>query len=204
MAPLQSINNALRKVPAWSVYIVSAFYAAWQFWLALNQIGPYLSEPINTLERAYGEVGLQLLVLGLLVTPLRKWTGINLLKFRRAIGVSAFFMILAHFCVWAILDVGTFARVWTEVIKRPYITVGMASFVLMIPLAVTSNNQSVRKLGAATWRKLHKLTYPVALFGVVHYLWLVKGFQIEPIIYLGLVLGLLTARMKWHRARLVA
>ena len=204
MAPLQAINGALRKIPAWTIYMACALYAGWQFWLALNQIGPYLSDPINTLERAYGEVGLQLLLLVLLVTPLRNWTGINLLKFRRAIGVSAFFMILAHFCVWALLDVRSFARVWTEIVKRPYITVGMISFVLMIPLAVTSNNQSVRKLGAATWRKLHKLTYPVAIFGVIHYVWLVKGFQIEPLIYLGLILALLAARVRWRRARATA
>ena len=83
-------------------------------------------------------------MLGLLVTPLRKWTGVNLLKFRRAIGVSAFFLVLAHFSVWAVLDVQSLERVWTEIVKRPYVTVGMASFVLMIPLALTSNNLSVR------------------------------------------------------------
>ena len=194
MTPSQSINCALRKVPAWTVYIVGAVYAVWQFWLALNQIGPYLVEPINVLERAYGEVGLKLMVLGLLVTPLRKWTGVNLIKFRRAIGVTAFFFVLAHFLVFAILDVQSVSRVWTEIVKRPYVTVGMVSFLLMIPLAVTSNNLSVRKMGAAAWRKMHKLTYPAAILGAVHYLWLVKGFQLEPIIYLVVILGLVATR----------
>lgn len=194
MTPSQTINGGLRRVPAWTIYIVGAVYAVWQFWLALNQVGPYLVEPINVLERAYGEVGLILLVAGLLVTPLRKWTGVNLIKFRRAIGVTAFFYILAHFLVFAILDVGSLGRVWTEIVKRPYVTVGMVSFVLMIPLALTSNNRSVRKLGAASWRQLHKLTYPVAILGAVHYLWLVKGFQLEPIIYLLVILGLVAAR----------
>jgi len=188
------LNGVLRGIPAWTIYIVGAAYAVWQFWLALNQIGPYLVEPINVLERAYGEVGLKLVVLGLLVTPLRKWTGVNLIKFRRAIGVTAFFFILAHFLVFAVLDVQSVSRVWTEIVKRPYVTVGMASFLMLIPLAVTSNNLSVRKLGAATWRKLHKLTYPAAILGAVHYLWLVKGFQIEPIIYLVIILGLIATR----------
>ena len=201
----QSINGALRKVPAWTIYIVGAAYAVWQFWLALNQIGPYLVEPINVLERAYGEVALKLLVLGLLVTPLRKWAGVNLIKFRRAIGVTTFFFVLAHFLVFAILDVQSVERVWTEIVKRPYVTVGMVSFVLMIPLAVTSNNLSVRKLGAASWRKMHKLTYPVATLGAVHYLWLVKGFQLEPIIYLVIILGLVAVRyVSLERKRQIA
>ncbi len=196
------INGALRKVPAWTIYIVSALWAVWLFYLALT--GGLGVEPINALEREYGELGLKLLILGLLVTPLRKWTGVNLIKFRRAIGVTTFFMILAHFLVWAVLDVQTFERVWMEIVKRPYVTVGMLSFVMMIPLAVTSNNLSVRKLGAASWRKLHKLTYPIAVLGGVHYLWLVKGFQIEPIIYMAVILGLLAPRLKWNRARAIA
>jgi sulfoxide reductase heme-binding subunit YedZ len=169
-------------------------YAGWEFWRALNQLGPYLVEPINVLERTYGEIALIMLVAGLTVTPLRKWTGINLMKFRRAIGVSAFFFVLAHFLVFAILDVQSVSRVWEEVVKRPYVTVGMVSFLMLIPLAVTSNNLSLRKLGAASWRKLHKLTYPAAVLGALHYLWLVKGFQIEPIIYLIVILGLVASR----------
>lgn len=189
-----TINGGLRRVPAWTIYIAATVYAVWEFWRALNQIGPYLVEPINVLERAYGEIALILMVVGLVVTPLRKWIGLNLLKFRRAIGVTAFFFVLAHFLVFAILDVQSLERVWTEIVKRPYVTVGMASFLMLIPLAVTSNNLSVRKLGAATWRKLHKLTYPAAALGAVHYLWLVKGFQLEPIIYLVVILGLIATR----------
>lgn len=195
------INGALRKVPAWTLYIFGAFWAVYMFYLAAftSSFGP---EPINALEREYGSIGLKLLVLGLLVTPLRKWTGVNLIKFRRAIGVTTFFFILAHFLVFAILDVQTLERVWTEVVKRPYVTIGMAAFAMLIPLAVTSNNLAVRRMGAANWRKLHKLTYVVAVLAAVHYLWLVKGFQIEPIVYLVIILGLLAARVKWNRGQL--
>ncbi|SEW40215.1 sulfoxide reductase heme-binding subunit YedZ [Cognatiyoonia koreensis] len=191
---VSAINTGLRKVPAWTIYIVCAAYVGWQFWLAATQQGAYLVEPINVLERAYGEMALKLIVVGLFVTPLRNWFGLNLLRFRRAIGVSAFFLVLAHFLVFAILDVQSVARVWEEVVKRPYVTVGMASFLMLLPLAVTSNNLSVRKLGAAAWRKLHKLTYPAAILGAIHYLWLVKGFQIEPIIYLAVICGLVAMR----------
>lgn len=193
------INAALRRIPAWTLYIAGAAFAAWHFWLALNQVGPYLAEPINVLERKYGEVALILIVAGLVVTPLRKFVGLNLLKFRRAIGVTAFFYVLAHFLVFAILDVQSLARVWEEVVKRPYVTVGMASFLMLIPLAMTSNNWSLRKLGAASWRKLHKLTYPAAILGAVHYLWLARGFQWEPIIYLAIIGALLALRYKWTR-----
>jgi sulfoxide reductase heme-binding subunit YedZ len=202
VTPSQTINAVLRKLPAWTIYLATGAWVYWMFHLAnTGQLGV---EPINRLERAYGELGLQLLVVGLLVTPLRNLTGVNLLKFRRAIGVSAFFVILAHLMVWAVLDVHSLERVWTEIVKRPYVTIGMASFVLMIPLAVTSNNLSLRKMGAASWRKLHKLSYPVAVLGAVHYLWLVKGFQIEPITYLVIILALILIRMKWNRARAAA
>jgi len=201
MQVVGGINNGLRKVPAWLVYLGGLGWAAYLFWLGLsNQLGP---EPINTLERLYGDVAIKLLILGLAVTPLRKWPGLNLMKFRRAIGLTAFGFVLAHFMVFAILDVQTLERVWTEIVKRPYVTIGMAGFLLLIPLALTSNNLSVRKLGGAGWRKLHKLTYAAALLGAVHYLWLVKGFQIEPVVYTALIVGLLLTRIKWSRARAV-
>lgn len=201
MQVVGAVNTGLRKVPAWLVYLAGLAWAAYLFWLGLsNQLGP---EPINTLERLYGDVAIKLLILGLAVTPLRKWPGLNLMKFRRAIGLTAFGFVLAHFLVFAILDVQTLERVWTEIVKRPYVTIGMAGFLLLIPLALTSNNLSVRKLGGAGWRRLHKLTYGAALLGAVHYLWLVKGFQIEPVVYTALIVGLLLTRIKWSRARTV-
>lgn len=197
MSISNAINGALRKVPAWLIYVLATIWVGWVFYLgATNQLGP---EPINTLERAYGEMGLKFLVVGLAVTPLRNWTGINLIRFRRAIGVMTFFLIVAHFAVWALLDVQSFARVWTEIVKRKYVTVGMAAFMLLIPLAVTSNNLSIRKMGPLAWRKLHQLVYPIAILASVHYLWLVKGFQIEPIIYMAVILGLIATRYKFGR-----
>lgn len=188
-------NAALRRVPAWTIYIVGAVAIGWLFYLAAT--GQMGREPINALEREYGEVALKLMVFGLMITPLRRYVGLNLMKFRRAIGLTAFAFVLAHFLVFAILDVQSLSRVVEEVIKRPYVTVGMLSFLMMIPLAITSNNAMVRRMGAAGWRNLHKLTYPAAVLGAVHYLWLVRGFPYEPLVYMGLILGLLALRVKW-------
>ena len=194
---LSLINQPLRRVPPWTIYVASAAWCAWLFYLAAaGRMGP---EPIKALEHAYGIYALKLIVAILLITPLRKWTGLNLLRFRRAIGVSAFFVVVAHFAVWAILDVQTFARVWADIVKRPYVTIGMASLVLMLPLAITSNDRSLRRLGAAAWRKLHLLTYPVAVLAGLHFVWLVKGFQIRPLLYLVIIVGLLALRLKWKR-----
>jgi sulfoxide reductase heme-binding subunit YedZ len=194
---LNFLNQPLRRVLPWTIYVASAAWCAWLFYLAAaGRMGP---EPIKALEHAYGIYALKLIVAILLITPLRKWTGLNLLRFRRAIGVSAFFVVVAHFAVWAILDVQTFARVWADIVKRPYVTIGMASLVLMLPLAITSNDRSLRKLGAAAWRKLHLLTYPVAVLAGLHFVWLVKGFQIRPLLYLVVIVGLLALRLKWKR-----
>ena len=87
------------------------------------------------------------------------------------------------------------SAVWADIVKRPYITIGMAAFLLLIPLALTSNNASVRRLGPVVWRKIHWLTYPVAVLGAIHYIWLARGFAIEPLVYLGIILALLATRM---------
>lgn len=199
MTPIQRVNAAVRRVPGWLVYALGAAYGVWLFYLGAT--GGLGAEPINALERRYGEVAIQLILLSLAVTPLRRYLGVNMLPLRRAIGVLAFFFVLAHFLVWAVLDVQTVARVWDDILKRPYVTIGMAGFILLIPLALTSNNVAVRKLGPVVWRRLHRLAYPAAVLGAVHYVWLAKGFQIEPLVYLAITLGLLATRIARPQAR---
>ena len=185
-------NSAVRRVPAWPVYAVSAAYAGWVFFQgATGALGP---NPVEAIEHAYGEAALYLLIGGLAVTPLRRFAKLNLLKFRRAIGMACFFFVAAHLLTWAILDVQALDRVWADIVKRPYITVGMAGFTLLLPLAVTSNNLSVRKLGPK-WRQLHKLAYPAAVLGAVHYVMLVKGWQMKPLVMLAIILVLLALRL---------
>ena len=201
MTVASRINGVLRRVPAWPLYVIGAAYMAWEFWRALNGLGPYGVEPINVLERQYGEVALILLVAGLAITPLRTVTGVVLVKYRRAIGLLAFFFVLAHFLVFALLDVQTLGRVVTEVVKRPYVTIGFIAFLALIPLALTSNNWSIRRMGPVRWRRLHQLVYPAAVLGALHYIWLVKGWPLEPFLYMGAILGLLALRLKWSRIR---
>lgn len=187
------INKWTRKVPTWVLYSGLAIPAiVYFYWAVTNQLGV---DPLGRLEHQYGEWALQLLIAGLLVTPLRTYAKINLIKFRRAIGLMAFFYVTLHLSVWVVLDKQFFwGEIWADILKRPYITIGMSAFLVMVPLAITSNNWSLRKIGAATWRKLHKLTYYAALAGAVHYLLLVKSWPPEPIIYLSIVVGLLLLR----------
>ena len=194
------INGAARHVPTWVVYIVCLLPVPLLLYMA--QTGGLGRAPIKALEHELGEIALQLLLVGLCITPLRRFGGLNLLRFRRAIGLLAFVYVALHLLVWAVLDVQALDRVWADIVKRPYITIGMSAFVLMLPLAATSNNWSVRKLGVR-WRKLHTLTYAVALLGALHFVWLAKGVQIEPILYLTITIGLLLLRMTPKRRRAV-
>ncbi|MBN9889912.1 protein-methionine-sulfoxide reductase heme-binding subunit MsrQ [Salipiger abyssi] len=187
------INRLARRVPNWTLYILCPLPALWYLWLGLT--GGLGVEPIKALEHALGELALQLLIAVLCISPLRKHAGVNLLKFRRALGLIAFLYVTLHLLVWLLLDVQIPAQIWADIVKRPYITVGMAAFVLLIPLALTSNNLSLRRLGGKRWRQLHKLTYGAVLLGGLHYVMLAKGFQIEPLIYLAAILGLLALRL---------
>ena len=187
------LNALARRVPIWVVYTLYALPAPVLFYMGAT--GGLGVEPIKALERELGEIALQLLMIGLCITPLRRYLGVNLLKFRRAFGLLAFFYVALHLAVWLVLDVQIPEQIWVDIVKRPYVTIGMAAFVLMIPLALTSNNRAVRWLGAR-WRQLHRLTYVVAILGAVHFIWLSKGFQIEPLAYLGAIVGLLALRIR--------
>lgn len=189
---MQRLNQILRRVPVWLLYLVGLLPAPWLFYLALT--GGLGVEPIQALEHEYGELALQLLILGLAVSPLKRFTGLNLMRFRRAIGVLTISYAGFHLIVWLVLDVQIPSQIWADIIKRPYITVGMAAFLLMLPLAITSNNASVRRLGPA-WRQLHRLVYPAAVLAGLHYVMLAKGFRIEPLIYLLTISGLLLLRL---------
>jgi len=186
------INQLLRKVPTWLVYIVGLIPVP--LFLYLAQTGGLGREPIKALEHELGELALKLIIVGLAITPLRKFVGLNLIKFRRSIGVLAFTYVALHLLVWLVLDVGILSQIWADILKRPYITIGMVGFVVMIPLAVTSNNWSVKRLGGK-WRRLHQLTYVAAALGGLHFIMIAKGIQLEPLIYMAVILSLLVYRL---------
>jgi methionine sulfoxide reductase heme-binding subunit len=188
------LNEFLRRVPVWAVYVALALPAP--YYVYLGATGGLGAEPIRALELELGGQALMLLIVGLAITPVRRYLGLNLIRFRRALGLLAFYYVALHLLVWLVLDVQLVDQIWADILKRPFVTIGMSAFALMIPLAVTSNNWSVRRLGPK-WRRLHKLVYPVALLGGIHYMILVKGFPLEPLIYLGVIGGLLLSR--WQR-----
>lgn len=186
------INGFVRKVPAWLLYGLGLLPVPWL--LYLGQTGGLGREPIRALEHELGIIALQLLIAGLCISPLRQYIGINLLKFRRALGVLAFIYVALHLLVWLVLDVGILSQIWADILKRPYITIGMIAFLMLLPLAVTSNNWSVRKLGSM-WRKLHRLVYGAVILSVVHYIMVQKVWEPEPLMYLAAILGLLALRL---------
>ena len=189
----QSMNQTLRRVPAWPVYLLGAVPFAVLVWLTFT--GGLGADPVKFIERDLGEWGLKFIVAGLCITPLRWFTGVSLIKYRRAIGLLAFLYVALHLTTWVTLDLQfRWAEIGADLIKRPYIIVGMIGFTALLPLAITSNNLSIRKMGPQGWQRLHKLTYVAALAGAIHYIMLVKAWPAEPLLYLAAVIVLLAVR----------
>jgi sulfoxide reductase heme-binding subunit YedZ len=175
-------------------------------WLACGAFGWFgLSlgaDPVKELEHECGKTALNLLLLTLAVTPVRELSGQpQLLRLRRMLGLFVFFYVVLHFTIYLVLDLElNFATLGADIAKRPYITIGFTALLLLIPLAVTSTNRMMRRLGRR-WQSLHRLVYVIAILGVWHFYWQVKRDVREPLIYagiLGMLLGyrLVRARMR--------
>lgn len=193
MTLAQRINGVLRKVPTWPFYVIGLLPPVWYVYLGLN--GGLGVEPISELEHRLGRLALQMLIATLLVTPILRFSRVNFVRFRRMMGLLAFYYICTHLLAWLVLDIRDPARIWADIVKRPYITIGMVTFLALLPLALTSNNWSIRKLGGMGWRRLHKLIYPAVILGSVHFVLVRKGIQIEPLVYLGIFVVLLGVRL---------
>lgn len=155
------------------------------------------ANPIDDVTDTTGTWTLRFLMITLAITPLRKVTGWNwLLQFRRMVGLFAFFSVFLHFLTYVYLDQ---FFLWEEIVadvqKRPFITVGFTCFLLMIPLAATSNDRITKWMGGKRWQRLHRLVYVIGLGGVVHYLWLVKADSQRPLTYGAILLLLLGSRV---------
>lgn len=150
------------------------------------------ANPVETITHETGTWALRLLLVTLTITPLRRLTGWNLLvRYRRMLGLFAFFYACLHFTTYLWLDqYFDVVAIIDDIVERPYITLGFTGFVLLIPLAATSTNAMVRRLGGKRWRQLHRLGYIAACAVVLHYLWLVKADVRSPLVYMG-ILGLL-------------
>jgi len=177
-----------------AIYIFGMLPAVWYFYLGvMDQLG---ADPQKTLERLLGLWALRFLILCLAVTPLRRLGGPNLIRYRRAIGLLAFYYAGLHLIVYTVLDQGLhLAAIWADIIKRPYITVGMLAFAILLPLAVTSNAPMIRRLGSAAWQRLHRFVYAAAGAAAIHFIMVVKSWPAEPLIYASLVAALLLFRL---------
>jgi sulfoxide reductase heme-binding subunit YedZ len=185
---------ALPQVPKIAVYIAGFIPAVWLFYAGvMDQLG---ADPMRYLEQALGLWALRFLIATLAVTPLRQLFSINLLRYRRAIGLLAFYYALLHLTTYLVLDQGLdFEAIWADIVKRPYITIGMATFVILVPLALTSNNAAIRRMGGQAWARLHRLVYAAAIGAALHFVLVVKSWPPEPLVYAAIIAALLGYRL---------
>lgn len=180
------------------LFVLCLVPLAWLVWDGVtNNLG---ANPVETVRRYTGDWTLRFLLIALTVTPLRRLTGWHVvIRLRRMLGLFAFFYACLHFVSYIWLDqFFMWDAIIEDILDRPYITVGVAGFLLLIPLAATSTNGMVRRLGGRRWQRLHQLVYVIAVLGVIHFLWLVKSDISEPVIYGAILALLLGFRLFWH------
>jgi methionine sulfoxide reductase heme-binding subunit len=215
----------LRKVVKVLVFLAALWPAARVVTLTVTDIlgttHALGANPIDTLTDTTGIWTLRFVLLSLAVTPARRVTGWNvLIRYRRMLGLFAFLYATLHFTTWIGLDQGliwpyilpdaapdqavTWAIIFADIAKRPFITVGFLGFVLMVPLALTSTAGWIRRLGGRAWNRLHRLVYVTGVCGVVHFLWLVKVVEAEQILYATILAVLLGLRLWWSIAKRLA
>lgn len=189
----RTFQRAINAVPRWPLYLFGAIPGVWVFWLGLNnQLG---ADPVKTLEHLLGLWALRFLIAALAVTPIRRFGGPSLIRFRRALGLLAFFYACAHLAAYLLFDQGLDVHaILKDILKRPYITIGMLAFAILIPLAFTSNAPMIKRMGAAAWQRLHRWVYVAAIAAAAHFVMVVKSWPAEPLIYAAIVAGLLLIR----------
>ena len=188
----RTVARPWRSAAIWALYAAGFVPALWYFWLGAT--GRIPGNAIKEFEHLLGIWALRFLIAALMVTPLRDLTAINLMRYRRALGLLAFWYVVMHFSTYMLLDKGLdFTVILADIAKRPFITIGMACFVLLLPLAVTSNNFSIRRLGR-NWTRLHRFAYVIVIGGALHYAMSLKVVTAEPFIYLALAVLLVLYR----------
>ena len=193
------LGNKWTKVPIFLFCLVPLGVLVWRALTA--NLG---ANPVEFIQHATGDWTLRFLVFTLSITPLRKLLKLpDLIRFRRMLGLFAFFYACLHFLTYLGPDQSfDLAAIWRDVAKRPFITVGFTAFVLLIPLAITSTAGWIRRLGGRRWQMLHRAIYISAICGVIHYYWLVKSAVLRPLTYAAIVAVLLLWRLgDWLRRR---
>jgi sulfoxide reductase heme-binding subunit YedZ len=212
-------DRTVRFVVKPLVFLASLGPAAWLTWAAVT--GNLSANPLGDLTNETGVWTLRFLCITLAITPLRRISGWNRwIKFRRMVGLYAFFYGTLHLLTYVIADrlagldfqngvvawttlTSLASAVWDDISKRPYITVGFTAWATMVPLTITSTAGMIRRLGGKRWTRLHTVVYATAVFGVLHYWWLVKADVRRPMIYAAVVALLLAFRVYWKRAHAV-
>jgi sulfoxide reductase heme-binding subunit YedZ len=191
-APFFNLPKRWQPASVWLLYVVGLMPAAWTFYLgASDQLG---ADPVKTFELFLGLWAIRFLILTLAVSPARDLLGWNYLRYRRALGLICFYYVVMHFTVYMVLDQALdVSAVVDDVLKRPFIMFGMAGLTLLVPLAITSNNYSIRSLGPK-WVWLHRLVYIIAACGAVHFALSTKLLGLEQYIYVGMIILLILYR----------
>jgi sulfoxide reductase heme-binding subunit YedZ len=186
------LSSRWAKVTVFALCLVPALLLVWK-----GFTGGLGANPIEYITHATGDWILRFLCITLSVTPLRKILGLpELIRFRRMLGLFAFFYACLHFLIWFVLDkFFDWGEIAKDVVKRPFITAGFTAFVLLIPLAVTSTKGWIRRMGGKRWQMLHRLIYVSGIAGVVHYYWLVKSDIRLPVMYGVIIFVLLAYRL---------
>lgn len=187
------LTSKWTKVLVFLVSTIPFVHLSWG--LLRNDLG---INPVETLQHTTGDWTLRFLVFTLAITPLRKTFQLpELIRFRRMLGLFAFFYVLLHFLTYLGPDQSfNFSGMWDDVAKRKFVTVGFAAFLLLIPLAITSTTGWIRRLGGKRWQALHRSIYAAAILGVIHYYWLVKSDVRKPVFY-GVLVGILLLWRVW-------
>ena len=200
-------ETAIRWVAKPIVFTAALMPLAWIAWTAVasgfGPTGPLGANPIEYINRYLGDWAIRFLLMALAVTPVRGITGwTTLMRFRRMIGLFAFFYVCMHLSSYIGLDqFFDWREIWRDIVKRNFITVGMANFLILLPLAATSTKGMIKRLGAKRWTKLHKLIYVAGILACFHFYMMRKGVQLEPIIYAAVCALLLGYRVVayWKR-----
>lgn len=198
--PLSSRTLTVVKTLVHALALTPAAILAWQIREEFLTGGGGLgADPVAEIEHRLGLWALRFLMLTLAITPLRQLTGQPvLLRFRRMLGLYAFAYATLHFSAYLVLDLrGYWTQIFEEIVKRPYITVGFAAWLMLTPLALTSTQAAIRRLGR-NWARLHRLVYVIAVLAVLHFWWLVKSDIREPALYAG-ILALLLGWRVWKK-----
>ena len=188
-------NDRIRWIAKPAVWLLCLMPLMWLGWRIANQ--DLTANPAEFMNRYLGDWALRMLWTALAVTPLMIVTGWKpALRFRRLLGLFAFFYVALHVASYVVADqYFDWLAIWNDIVKRTYITLGMAALLILVPLAATSTTGMVRRIGGKTWTRLHRGVYVAAICAAIHFIMMRKGFQLEPLIYAGILAALLGARL---------